>query len=87
VKLSMSQATHSTDSSYSLACARPGDLVRVTCVNADKQLKKRLVSMGVSIDSRLHIIQRRGSATVVGFDASRIAIGAGMSQQIMVCAV
>ena len=83
----MAQAAHNTDSSYSLASARPGDLVRVICVNADKQLKKRLVSMGVSIDSRLHIIQRRGSATVVGFDASRIAIGAGMSQQIMVCAV
>jgi len=83
----MAQATHSIDSSYSLARARPGDLVRVTCVNADNQLKKRLVSMGVSINSRLHIIQRRGNATVVGFDASRIAIGAGMSQQIMVCAV
>ncbi|MCW8933406.1 MAG: ferrous iron transport protein A [Gammaproteobacteria bacterium] len=83
----MTDITHSTDSNYSLARARPGDLVRVTCVNADKQLKKRLVSMGVSINSRLHIIQRRGNATVVGFDASRIAIGDGMSQQIMVCAV
>jgi len=85
--LSMQQASHHTNSSYSLARARPGDMVRVTCVNADKQLKKRLVSMGVCINSRLHIIQRRGSATVVGFDASRIAIGDGMSQQIMVCAV
>lgn len=83
----MTDVTHNTDSNYSLARARPGDLVRVTCVNADKQLKKRLVSMGVSINSRLHIIQRRGNATVVGFDASRIAIGDGMSQQIMVCAV
>ncbi|RDH81263.1 MAG: hypothetical protein DIZ80_14250 [endosymbiont of Galathealinum brachiosum] len=83
----MTQTAQQTDSSYSLAHARPGDLVRVTCVNADNQLKKRLVSMGVSINSRLHIIQRRGSATVVGFDASRIAIGGGMSRQIMVCAV
>ena len=83
----MTQPTQQTDSNYSLAHARLGDLVRVTCVNADKQLKKRLVSMGVSINSRLHIIQRRGNATVVGFDASRIAIGGGMSKQIMVCAV
>jgi len=83
----MSQATHSNDSCYSLAQAKPGDLVRVICVNADKQLKKRLVSMGVSIHSRLHIIQRRGSAIVVGFDASRIAIGSSMSQKIMVSAV
>ena len=83
----MTQTTQHTDSNYSLAHARLGDLVRVTCVNADNQLKKRLVSMGVSINSRLHIIQRRGNATVVGFDASRIAIGGGMSKQIMVCAV
>lgn len=73
--------------SYSLAMARPGDLVRVTDVLANKHLKKRLVSMGVLINSRLRIIQRRGGATVVGFDASRIAIGSGMSQNIMVSAV
>lgn len=73
--------------SYSLSRARPGDLVRVTNVNANKQLKKRLVSMGVLINSRLQVIQRRGGATVVGFDASRIAIGSGMSQNIMVQAV
>lgn len=73
--------------SHSLAMARPGDLVRVTDVLASKHLKKRLVSMGVLINSRLRIIQRRGGATVVGFDASRIAIGSGMSQNIMVSAV
>lgn len=47
--------------SYSLSCARPGDLVRVTEVIANKHLKKRLVSMGVLINSRLRVIQRRGS--------------------------
>lgn len=83
----MSQLSHTRDAIYSLAQTRPGDLVRVTGVELDKHLKKRLVSMGVCINSRLHIIQRRGSATVVGFDASRIAIGSGMSQQIMVCAI
>jgi len=83
----MTNTTCTPDPSYSLAHAQPGDLVRVTCVKANKLLKKRLVSMGVSINSRLHIIQRRGNATVVGFDASRIAIGSNMSQHIMVCAV
>ena len=83
----MSQATINHPVSYSLAQACPGDLVRVTDVTANKQLKKRLVSMGVLINSRLQIIQRRGGATVVGFDASRIAIGSGMSQNIMVQAI
>jgi len=72
---------------FSLSSAKQGDFVRVIDVKAGNLLKKRLVSMGVLINSRLHIIQRRGGALVVGFDASRIAIGAGMSQHIMVRAV
>ncbi len=73
--------------SYSLSLAKPGDRVRVTDIIADKHLKKRLVSMGVSTHARLHVIQRRGDATVIGFDASRIAIGSGMSSSIMVCTI
>ncbi len=85
--MTMMTPSNTQSTSYSLAVARPGDLVRVTDVLANNQLKKRLVSMGVSVNSRLHVIQRRGSATVVGFDASRIAIGSGMSSNIMVCPV
>ena len=72
---------------FSLSTANPGDLLRVIDVKAGKLLKKRLVSMGVLINSRLRIIQRRGGAIVVGFDASRIAIGSGMSEHILVQAV
>ena len=72
---------------FSLDNARPGDYVRVTDVKASKLLKKRLVSMGVLINSRLHVIQCRGGAMVVGFDASRIAIGASMSKHILVRAI
>jgi Fe2+ transport system protein FeoA len=69
---------------YSLSNAKQGDFVRVINVKANKILKKRLVSMGVLINSRLHVIQHRGGALVIGFDASRIAIGSAMSQHIMV---
>ena len=72
---------------FSLSSAKQGDFVRVIDIKAGKLLKKRLVSMGVLINSRLHIIQHRGNALVVGFDASRIAIGASMSQHILVRAV
>ena len=72
---------------FSLANAKPGDYVRVTDVNASKLIKKRLVSMGVSVNSRLRVIQRRGGSLVVGFDASRIAIGDSMSQHILVCMI
>ncbi len=69
---------------FSLSHAKPGDHVRVTDVKASKLLKKRLVSMGVLINSRLHVIQRRGGSLVVGCDSSRIAIGAAMSKHILV---
>ena len=72
---------------YPLANARPGDQVRVVDVQAGKTLKKRLVSMGILNSSRFNVMQRRGGAIVIGFDASRIAIGSGMSQHILVSAV
>jgi Fe2+ transport system protein FeoA len=78
--------TSNQDPIYPLASARPGEHVRVVDVQGSKTLKKRLVSMGILSSSRLHVIQRRGSALVIGFDASRIAIGSGMSQHILVSA-
>ena len=72
---------------FALSRAKQGDFVRVIDVKAGKLLKKRLVSMGVLINSRLRIIQHRGGALVIGFDASRIAIGSTMSQHIMVRAI
>lgn len=72
---------------FSLAQARPGDFVRVTDIKLSRQLKKRLVSMGVLFNTRLHVIQRRGGALVVGYDACRIAIGSGMSEHILVQAI
>lgn len=72
---------------FTLSNAKQGEFVRVTDIKAGKLLKKRLLSMGVLINSRLRVIQRRGGALVVGFDTSRIAIGAGMSQHIMVKAI
>ena len=75
------------DRIFSLCQAKPGDHVRVTQVTAGKLLKKRLVSMGVLINARLHVIQRRGGSLVVGYDSSRIAIGAAMSQHILVRAI
>ena len=49
---------------FSLSSAKQGDFVRVIDIKAGKLLKKRLVSMGVLINSRLHIIQHRGNALV-----------------------
>ena len=68
---------------FSLSDSKQGDFVRIVDIKAGNLLKKRLVSMGVLVNSRLRIIQRRGGALIIGFDASRIAIGAGMSKHIL----
>ena len=73
--------------SFSLNQARPGAQVRVIAITADKLLRKRLLSMGVLINSQLDVLQRRGDALVVGSDRSRIAIGEAMSRHIQVQAV
>lgn len=80
-------STSSTAGSFALCQAQPGILVRVTGISADKVLRKRLLSMGVLINSQLQVLQRRGGSLVVGSDRSRIAIGEAMTQLIQVQAV
>lgn len=63
---------------------QPGDRVQVVGVDTDKALKKRLLSMGIANQSRFQVLQRRGHAVVLGNATSRIAIGSGMSEKILV---
>lgn len=70
-----------------LADSRPGDRIRVMLIDTEKHLKKRLLSMGLANQSRFQVLQRRGHAVVVGNETSRIAIGSGMSEKILVQAV
>lgn len=70
---------------YPLAMASGGDVVRIVGLRAGRGLDKRLRALGLSVDSVLRVIHRRpGGALVVARGETRLALGAGMSQKIMV---
>lgn len=60
------------------------EAVRVMAINRGQDLEKRLVSMGIAPGSELRLIQREGGNFVVMVGNSRIALGHGLAQKILV---
>lgn len=69
---------------FPLAMAQEGERVKVHLLRGGKGLELRLTSLGLNIGSELTISQRLGGNLVVIRDQTRIALGAGMAQKIMV---
>ena len=70
---------------FPLAMATEGDEVRIVGLRGGRGLDKRLTGIGLNVDSVLRIIQRRpGGALIVARGETRVALGGGMSQKIMV---
>jgi ferrous iron transport protein A len=47
-------------------------------------MEKRLSSMGIAVGSELRLLQREGGNLVVAVGNSRLALGAGIAQKILV---
>jgi len=69
---------------FPLAMAQEGEPVKVFLLRGGKGMAKRLVSLGLNIGSELTVSQREGGNLVVLRGETRLAIGAGMAQKIMV---
>ncbi len=69
---------------FPLAMAQEGERVKIFVLRGSKGLEMRLTSLGLNIGSELIISQREGSNLVVLRDQTRLALGAGMAQKIMV---
>jgi len=69
---------------FPLAMAREGERVRVFLLRGGKGLEMRLTSLGLNIGSDLLVSQRQGKNLVVIRGETRLALGAGMAQKIMV---
>ena len=69
---------------YPLAMAQEGDRVRIFLLRGGKGLEMRLTSLGLNVGSELTVSQRQGNNLVVIRGETRLALGAGMAQKIMV---
>lgn len=73
---------------YPLAMASEGETVKIVTVTGGKNLIKRLIAMGMIEETELQIVQRqRGNGLVVICGETRLALGTGMANKIMVAPI
>jgi Fe2+ transport system protein FeoA len=75
------QAAHA----FPLALAKRGEHLRIAAIRAGKGLERRLYDLGLPVGAEIEVLQREGRGRlIVARDHGRVALGAGMSQKIMV---
>lgn len=68
-----------------LAMARSGEVVTLVAINAGFGLRRRLADMGLSPGVSLRVIQSQmPGPVIIELRGSRLALGRGMAQRIMV---
>jgi len=64
--------------------AQEGEKLNVHLLSGGKALERRLTSLGLNIGCALTVSQRQGGDLVVIRGQTRLALGVGMAQKIMV---
>jgi Fe2+ transport system protein FeoA len=70
-----------------LSGLRAGQTARVVCLGGGREFQARLVSMGLLVGSQVTVIRAGGGtrgATLVALGPTRLGIGRGMAEKIMV---
>jgi Fur family ferric uptake transcriptional regulator len=68
-----------------LALAKPGERVVLREMAGGKTAKSRMADMGLRLDDRVEIISNSGEGRLIlGHDCTRLAIGRGIAEKIMV---
>ncbi len=68
-----------------LAMVHPGEAVTVVDIRAGRGLTRRLADMGLTPGTVLRVISRQGAGpTLVDFRGSRLVLGFGITQKVMV---
>lgn len=74
-------------SGFPLAMAQEGEQVKVTLYRGGKNQQMRLTELGLNVGCELHISHRQGANMVVIRGETRLAVGAGIAQKVMVIRV
>ena len=69
---------------FPLAMAVVGEPVRVESVNGGEKLIRRLTALGLTPGVNLSIVQDNGGPLLISVRDSRLALGRGMAQKVMV---
>lgn len=79
------KSNENTDTApFPLAMAQEGEHVEIFLLRGGKGLEMRLTSLGLNMGSELTVSQRIGGNLIVIRGETRLALGVGMAQKIMV---
>ena len=80
----MTSSNSSDNAPFPLAMAGEGEHVKIFLLRGGKGLETRLTDLGLNVGSEIIVSQRQGGSLVVIRGETRLALGAGMAQKIMV---
>lgn len=69
---------------FLLSEAKEGDELTVHCLKAGKCLDSRVRSVGLTLNSKIKVVQKRGGAIIIDNSGSRLMFGAGIANKVMV---
>ncbi len=72
--------------SLPLTMVSPGERVKITDFNGGTQIRKRLSDMGISIGQEVEVLNK-GGPLIVSVKGSRVALGKGLAQKVIVSPV
>lgn len=64
-----------------------GSTVEIVNILMGQTLNKKLMEMGLSTGSQIQIVKNDGGQLILGLAGSKLALGQGMGQKIMVKAI
>lgn len=74
----------SSQNAVSLAMVEAGTMVRLVSVQGGRELRSRLADMGLVPGMELRVIRNTGGPFIIAIKESRLALGRGMAQKILV---
>lgn len=74
--------------SFPLAMAGEGESVRIVLIRGGRNIQERMLSMGLTLDDVIEVVQRQNKgAVLISKAGSRYAFGGGMAHKINVTKV
>ena len=68
-----------------LAMVSPGEEVRLVAIRGGQRMRKRLADLGLNVGMTVRVMQRDGHGPLIlAVKDSRLALGRGMAQRIMI---
>ena len=60
-----------------------GRKARISAINGDRTLSRRLLSLGLRVGTEISVLQHRGQGVVVATASTRVALGSSIASQLL----